>query len=228
MNVTIRPAKPVDASPIARIAALADLATIEADAPRLRTILRERLTFVATAHGEVIGFIDGFFTPDLAGARRFELDLLAVAPAVQGSGFGGSLVAASLAAAVAAGAQSGRALVRCDNAPMQQLCRRHGFSCSPERFELRVSEPQDRLPGACHHDARLLVVETLSYAGIWIERDLSQAAIDAAHRLASQSQLSLIGAVIPVTAPEKARLLKANSFRLVGQYHWWAVNLRNG
>ena len=227
MSVQLRLAKPQDAGAIARIAQLAEVASIDADSPRVRNHLAGGRTFVATIDGAIVGFVDSFITADPTGGHRFELDLLAVAPAAQGRGVGGSLVAASLAAAVDGGARYIRALVRCENAAMQKLCRRHGFTRHPDYFELYVVNPQPVAPRKRKHDAWVIAVETLSYAGLWLEGELSQAAIDDAHWQASQGELSLIGAVIPSAALDVAALLEANSFRHVGQYHWWMIKLRN-
>jgi len=227
MSVQLRIAKPEDAGAIAGIAELAEVASIDADSPRVRKRLGGGRTFVATRHGEVIGFVDSFVTADPTGGRRFELDLLAVAPAAQGCGVGGSLLAASLAVAAEGGAQHIRALVRCENAAMQKLCRRHGFVRSTNCFELYVVDPQPVPRRKQNHDARVIAVETLNYAGLWLEGELSQAAIDDAHWLASQGELAVIGAVIPSTALDVVELLEANSFRKVSQYHWWTINLRN-
>lgn len=228
MRVLIRPAMPEDARAIATIAAATKLASIDADSPRARKILSENRTFVATAQSEVIGFVDGFITLDGGGNRRFELDLLAVAPAAQGRGVGGRLTAACVAAAVAGGARQLRALVRCDNTTMHRFCRRQGFKRSARCFNLYVADAHAPMHRARRHAARLLPVDTLGYAGIWLEGSVSQEAIDSAHRLASQCGASLIGAVIPSSASAVADLLASNSFRHVSQYHWWTINLENG
>ncbi len=227
MSVQLRPAKPEDAGAIARIAELAQVASIDADSHRVRSLLAEGQTFVATIDGAIIGFADSFITPDPTGGDRFEFDLLAVAPAAQGRGVGGRLVAESLAAAADSGARHVRALVRCENAAMRKLCRRRGFTRHPESFALYVVDPQPVAPRKRKHDAWLIAVETLSYAGLWLEGELSQEAIDDAHWLASQGELTLIGAVIPSTARDVVELLEANSFINVGQYQWWTINLRN-
>ena len=224
MTVLIRLSSPEDAGAIARIAADAKVAAIEAESPRVRQILGERRTYVAVIRGEVIGFVDGFFTRDEIG-RRFELDLLAVAREAQGLGLGTGLTAECLAAAAEGGAQHGRALVRAENAAMRKLCQRLGFHCSRDSFALFVGERQSPQGLAPQNDARLLSVDTLGYAGVWLEGRLSQEAIDAAHRLASQRNAAVIGAAIPGKALAAAALLRANSFREVGRYHWWTINL---
>ncbi len=225
MSVEIRIANPEDAGAIGRIAAEADVAAIDADAPRVRHVLALNQTFVAAIKTVVIGFVGCFFTLHPRGGRRFELDLLAVAPEAQGRGAGGKLVAASIAYAADEGARQIRALVRCENVSMQRLCRRHGFARSSDVFELHVANPQPALARPRQHDARLIAVETLSYAGLWLEGELSQEAIADAHLLASQSDASVIGAVIPNSALETGKLLRANGFERIGAYHWWTINL---
>lgn len=228
MSAQIRLASPADAGEIARIAADAKVAAIEARSPRVRKILGESRTYVAINRGDVIGFVDGFFTSAASGRRRYELDLLAVTREAQGLGIGTRLAAECLAAAVEGGAHHARALVRVENAAMRKLCQRLGLHCSRAIFELYVGDRQTPKGLASQHRAHLLSVDTLGYAGIWLEDRLSQEAIEAAHRLASRSNASVIGAVIPSKATAAATLLKANSFRKAGCYHWWTINLRSG
>jgi len=225
--VQIRRSIPEDAYAIARIAEATDVASIDAASPRVRKILDGKRTAVATVCGAICGFVDGFLTADQNGARRFELDLLAVSPAAQGRGIGGKLVAASLAAGEDGGARLCRALARRENAAMRKLCQRHGFHRSADRHALYVKDAQPVAALPRQHSSHLLRVDTLGYAGIWIEGNLSQVAVDAAARLASIGGASLIGAVIPGADVESAALLAANSFRNVGQYQWWTINLRN-
>ena len=225
MSIQIRLATPEDAGAIARIAADAGVASIDAEAPRVRRVLAQNQTHVATINAVVIGFIGCFFTPNSSGGWRFELDLLAVARGAQGRGAGGELMAASMIMAAKKGARTIRALVRCENGAMQRLCRRHGFTRCPDVFELHVVDPLAVIPPSRQHAARLIPVETLSYAGLWLEGELSQEAIDDAHRLASQGDASVIGAVIPHYALETGELLQSNGFRRIGAYHWWTFNL---
>jgi len=227
MSVQIRLAYPEDAGAIGRIAAEAGVASIDAASPRVRRILAEGKTFVATNEADVIGFIGCFFTPHPTGGRRFELDLLAVALEAQRRGAGERLVAASIALATDEAARQIRALVRSENAAMQRLCRRHGFARSPNTFELHVVHPQPVASRSHVHDAHLIAVETLSYAGFWLEGELSREAVADAHYQASQSDASVIGAVIPSDALETEKLLQASGFRKIGAYHWWTINLQS-
>lgn len=226
MKAQIRLATAEDASAIARVAAEADLALIDADSPRVRRILDSGRSFVATRQSEVVGFVDGFVTAGAAGERRYELDLLGVAPAAGGRGLGGRLLAASVCAATERAAAQIRALVRCGNLPMERLCERHGFARSPRSFALYIGDPQPVASEKRSHSARLVVVETLAYAGLWLEGDLSQAAIDDARGKAHSGGMSTIGTLIPAAAYDAARLLEANSFREIGEYHWWTLNRR--
>ena len=227
MSVQIRPAKPDDAPAIARIAATALATSIDAGSPRVRQILSEGLTYVATQHGVVVGFIDSFFTFGQTGGRRFEVDLLALASQERGRGVGSSLAAKSLAVAADTGARSIRALVRSDNVPMQRVCSRHGFTRTPTSFKLYFVDPKPVARPKRYHEAHLIPVETLSYGGIWMEGSPSQEAIDDAQLMASQGDMSRIGAVIPSESLAVAELLQANSFQLLGEYHWWTINLRS-
>ena len=227
MSVQIRVANPEDARAIGRIAADSGVASIDAGARRVRRILAQSQAFVATIDAAVTGFVGCLFTAHPAGGRRVELDLLAVAPEAQRRGVGGRLLAASIAYARGEGARQMRALVRCENAAMQRLCRRHGFACSPEAFELHVVDPQPVAPGSRVHEARVIAVQTLSYAGLWLEGELNREAIADAHHLASQIEATVIGAVIPSKALETGKLLQASGFQKIGAYHWWTINLKS-
>ena len=120
-----------------------------------------------------------------------------------------------------------RALVRRDNATMQSLCRRRGFQSSTDLFVMYVVDAQPFAAKARHLGSHLVRVDTLGYAGLWLEGALRQAAIYAARRLATQCGASIIGAVIPSADMATAALLEANAFANVGQYNWWSINLRN-
>lgn len=224
MKAIIRRATPKDAPAIASLATAALAMRIDADSPRVRKILNAGLTFVATHNGAIVGFAGGFYTFDRNGSSRYELDLLAVAFDARGRGVGGRLVEASLAAARDNRSKLMRALVHSDNRSMQRLCRRHGFAALPRKYQLFVAVPRPVVRRLQTHAAHLIPVETLNYSGIWLEGRLSQEAIDDALWRTSQSDMSTIGAVIPVDALHAAELLRLNAFNLVGQYGWWTIN----
>ena len=224
MNVIVRRALPEDALAIASLAAAALATRVDAESQRVGQILNEGLTLVATNDEAIVGFASSFFTFDLDGGLRFELDLLAVAPGLRGRGVGGRLVEASLAAAGDSKPALIRALVRSNNLSMQRLCLRHGFAVSPGKCQLFIAHPRPVVRLAQQHQANLIPVETLNYSGIWLEGGLSQEAINDALWTASQSDRSVIGSVIPSDAFHVADLLRANAFKNVGEYDWWTIN----
>ena len=228
MKVMIRRATTDDAGVIASLAADALETQIDADSPRVHKILNAGLTFVATHNEAIVGFASGFYTLDRHGSRRYELDLLAVALDARGRGIGGRLVEANLFAAGDSKPQLIRALVRSDNRSMQRLCRRHSFAVLPRKYELFVAVPRSVVRKTQKHQALLIPVETLNYSGIWLEGELSQAAINVALSQAAQSDMSTIGAVIPSDASLAIELLRRNSFENVGEYDWWTINSRSG
>ena len=229
MSVPIRQARPGDARAIARIVSAAFAEVVEPRSPRVRKVLSEPLTQVATVDDEVVGFVSNFLTQSAEGAWRFELDLLALAEDARGRGLGALLVAKSISLARQSQAENVRALVAAQNLPMQRLCRRCGFKRSSLRYRLYTAAPISRRGAAVrNHAARLVQVETLTYCGIWLEGELSQAAIDRAHDRARRADGSRIGAVIPRDHAAGTAILRANRFELVGEFDWWTLSLRSG
>jgi GNAT superfamily N-acetyltransferase len=221
MNVMIRRAIADDAGAIAILAAEALATPIDADSPRLRRLLAEGFTYTATLDEDVVGFADSFVTFDREGRARFELDLLAVAPQMQGGGIGSRLIEASLHAARHYEPALIRALVRSDNQRMRRLCHRHGFSLSEDNCALFITAPRPVNHRQRQHRAQLIAVETLAYDGMWLEGALSQDAIDDAHWIAMRSNMSTIGAVVSGNATDALALLRVNAFIKVGDYNWW-------
>ncbi len=226
MTVQIRPATCGDGPAIARISRQAFCEAIAQDSPRVQGILREELTFVATIANEVLGFVDNFLTRSAQDEARFELDLLAVAPAARGRGIGGRLVSHSLARARQSAARELRTLVAADNLTMQGICKKHHFTRSDVSYRLYVAEP--RPPGAeagADHGGHLVQVDTLAYSGIWLEGAISQAVVEAGFARAARAGSSRVGAVISRADRETAALLRACRFEAIGEYHWWTISL---
>ena len=226
MSIQIRRAVADDAADIAMISG-ASLDT-EMDEARLRhlLILRRGFTFVAALSSRVVGFADYFLTVSQDDEIRLEFDLLAVHPTARGRGIGRRLVHAGIEQAGRLGAASIRALVAVDNHAMQRLGAAHQFQRSKERFALFVSARYPRSPSCANNvQACLIPVETLTYAGIWIEGAVSQAAIDNALFIASARKLTTVGAVVSSQDAVAAALFRANHFDCLDKYHWWTFNL---
>jgi len=210
----------------AAIAAIAAQAFGERPSPmHLFGALRRGHNLVARGGGEPLGFAGTFITRAGSGQRRFELDLLAVAARARGNGIGGHLLQACVSAARSQHASLLRALVACDNEPMQQLCARQGLQCDGEPSLLMVTKPRWKVPCALPAGGQALRVDTLLYRGIWLEGTLQPALLQAAHAAASRERRGRIGAVIPVRDCCAERRLRRSGFALVGEYAWWQLNL---
>ncbi len=225
MKVRIRTATADHAPEVATIAFKALSMRIDADSPRVQRILEDGNTFVAIVEGQVAGLVSNFITCDAQGGRRFELDLLGVAPAWQGRGIGALLVERSLQAASEAGAITLRALVRRDNKPMQRTCSRTGLQRSAQIYQLWAS--QAGLPlikRGRNAAAGIIPVDTLSYSGYWLEGALSQSIIDETRALLRENtERAQMGAVVPECDRATIELLRANSFDRIGDFHWWTL-----
>ena len=112
---------------------------------------------------------------------------------------------------------------------MHRICQRNGFAQSSHVFELHIAETKPGAPLSTNQDrARLIPVDTLSYEGLWLEGELSQAAIDAGFSALSRGSCTRMGAVVDKNAVATSALLRANGFEIVGEYHWWTAILQSG
>ncbi len=222
MMLAIRQAAQADLAAIARIIASA---FGERKEPQVKH-LQCNLVLVAELDGAVIGFAANFPTRSASGEARFELDLLAVDSVARGRGVGFALVASCIQSASASGADSLRALVRADNLAMGRICSRARLlrSAGPYALFIAAAKPVSAWASAAHA-AHLVPVDTLTYRGIWLEGDISQAAIDQAQLRAQTEQRSRIGALIAAEDEQVAALLTRNGFVSVGAFFWWSLKL---
>ena len=228
ISVAIRAAQPSDTEDIARIANDSFSDKIECDQIRRILNLKQNYTCVATVSGQVVGFVDNFNTASASGELRLELDLLAVDRNARGLGAGKALIGQSIALARELNLSSVRALVAVSNRAMRRLCASCGFSQSSEDYQLYVSAT---CTGTCERQgsesAHLIVVDTLSYRGIWIEGTVNRAAIASAFSLGRQCECETVGAVVKSQDADAHTLLSALGFNLAGEFNWWSVNLQN-
>ncbi len=223
MTLKIRRATPSDWAAIACIAVQAFDERLVSDWRSLGT----GLVLVAELADKVAGFVGSFLTRSASGERRFELDLLAVDISARGRGAATALISRSMSQAPLHEADMIRGLVRHDNHAMQRILQRAGLVRSDSLFRLFVESVQATSARAGgNHAAHLVPVDTLTYRGIWLEGDLCAEAINCARQMAVAESRTRIGAVIPAENKETAALLRESGFSLVGDYHWWTVNLR--
>lgn len=231
MSALIRVATLADAADIAAISSEAFGEKPDVDSIRLTKALKHGKNFVAIRDTSVVGFVGNFLTRSASGVQRFELDLLAVAEDARGGGIGRALASASIDAGKLANVDLIRTLVAADNKRMQRLCLSQGFIRDHEQYALHVSAVESMTncgkasSPAGLHEAHLITVETLTYSGIWLEGRLSQAAIEDARQRARYGGMSRVGAVAPLSDDGLQALLGSNGFDLVGEFHWWTINL---
>ena len=216
MNVSIRLATPTDAPAIAAVAA-----EVWPNEPLNAVIIGRliaesaRATFVAEFNGEVVGFVDGFATWAASGDARWEVDLLAVSTAAQGRGIGNRLVGESIAAGVAIGAKTARALIRVGNFASERVFATHGFVTDRDLSDLWVAD--DLVPDEAQTLLHIVPVRTFRYAGLWLEDVTSEAL----QRLRPSDNGEIIGAVIRVTDHEASASASAVGLQVDGQYRFW-------
>lgn len=228
MKLSLRRACPADAAAIARIAETCFGDAF--DSQRIRRLLEagNRDCVVARDDGGVLAFADHFITVSGRNQRRLELDLLAVAPRVQGQGLGRRLLEKSVSLAQQRDVAALRALVRSDNLAMRRLCCSAGLKPSELEFNLYVAAPaaQSRQPlevGAAH----LIAVETFAYSGLWLEGAITRAAIGWALSTAHSRGMQTVGALLAQGEGSAAALLVECGFQLLGSFNWWTLNLKN-
>jgi len=186
----------------------------------------DRATLIAEADGALAGFADGFLTLAEDGARRWELDLLAVDPAHQGRGLGRALIAACTEAGRDFGAEVARALIRASNTPSQRAFQHVGYTLDPAPLVLWIDAQDDDAPAPLPPDAYLIPVITLGYRGVWIEGQPDEAVFRAARTIRARHGWDSAGAVLPLADVAANEAARRAGFTPLGEppsggWAWW-------
>jgi GNAT superfamily N-acetyltransferase len=180
-------------------------------------------THLAEQDGSPAGFVDAFVTISPDGQPRFEIDLLAVHPGFRRQGIGRRLVEASLAAACCRGYALARALIKAGNAASQGVFAGCGFQPVEPAYDLYISrEPYTERTEA--DGLRLVQVETINYAGFWMENNFEPGGFLAARHALAGAHLGLVGALLPAGLDGCAQAAAQAGFELAGRYYWWQFN----
>ena len=186
--------------------------------------------WVATANGDVVGFVSAFMTFDLNNRGRWEIDLVAVRPASRRQGLGRRLVCRAWEETEGLRLDFSRAFVRVTNVESQRMFQQAGFVTDWRDHILHIWGPKASGGGIeCSEDVNLVPVDTLTYRGLWIEgltsgrlseSDQRRVIASAQHRIGLESRLNT-GAFIPADElPGLAEDVRKQAIEH-GKYHCW-------
>jgi N-acetylglutamate synthase-like GNAT family acetyltransferase len=189
--------------------------------------------WVVADRDDVAGFVSAFLTVGDGGVRRWEVDLLAVRRASQGQHMGRKLVLAVCQDAARHDVSVARAAIRVDNVASQKAFEYAGFATDQRVHELLLWTPKlGDAPDVHPKDVVLLLVDTVTYRGLWIE-GLTSAGLTAKEQrgvvkvarsvVAREGRLNA-GAVIP---KDEVHLLPTdlrNQASVHGEYYWFVKN----
>lgn len=216
---SVREAGPHDRDAIAQIKSLT-----WPDEPVRRERISEVLadpghhTLIAWYGEAPAGFIDAFITEE-SSVQRWEVDLLAVAPAFRGRRLGDTLIEQSCRRAGASAVRLCRALIEVNNTPSRISFERSGFESDGSIFHLYVSD--EALVEVLEARREQIEVTTLNYRGIWILPPFHKSdLLNARGRLQSTGS-DLVGAVIPAAETQACRQAAEMGYGIVGAYQWW-------
>lgn len=181
----------------------------------------DHATLVIVVDDALVGFVDGFLTLAPDGARRWEIDLLAVAPDFQGQGLGRVLIGACFGAGRRFAPRFARALIALDNAPSQGAFARTQFIQQPDPLTLMIATEGSDTHTPAPPDAHLIPVQTLSYRGVWLEGTRTPAAFAAAQAIRARFGWDTAGSVIPHSSPDLLSAAQSSGYTPVGDYQWW-------
>jgi hypothetical protein len=146
---------------------------------------------------------------------RWEIDLVAVLPALRGQHIGRNLIAACTDAGQQRGAALSRALIHVHNSASRRAFAQCGFHVTSETHMLAVaagSAPtQDNQPPDFH----VVPVETCRYRGIWLEQPLTAEGYRAARGVQLRDGCEVAG----VVAPQHVAI--GVGWVIIGRYDWW-------
>ncbi len=220
--INIRRATPADAPAIAALQALC-WSEQPADPARVAGVLAEpdHATTVIVQDGRLAGFVDSFITLGADGARRWEVDLLAVHPECRGQGLGRVLIGANFGAGRRFAPHLARALIRLDNIASQRAFARAGFAPEPATCRLMIAADGPAHAISPPEDAHLIPVQTLTYQGVWVEGALRAEAFAAAQGVRARHGWDAAGSVIPLAQPAALEAASAAGYAPAGDYAWW-------
>jgi GNAT superfamily N-acetyltransferase len=242
MPITIRRALPQDAQAIAGL--IAASFQEEANPAHIQALIEEaeHLTFVAEDE-EILGLIDGFYTPWKWELRRLELDLLAVHPEHSGKGIGKALIRKFTESQENAALI--RALVAVNNKAMQHAMTATDYKQRWNTSSLYIATDGNGSQQDTEDD--LIPVKTFTYTGVWIDSIANQENIEAAQFLRQNLGYDIVGRVaddilnsekafdtgdtIPISEEllsqlmSETQLLLDEGFRFVKQFHWWTYEI---
>lgn len=180
-------------------------------------------TTVSINEGDVVGFADGFLTTSADGLKRWELDLLAVHPSFQRRGIASTLVEENTQMGQLRGAEMARGLVAIDNVGSQRTFAGCGYKTDEAICELLVASKPYPPVGVIEADKEFdfIRVNTINYAGIWIEGERTRTRLENALSQLANGQDDLVGMVVPIHETQVIRDALSLGFERVGRYQWW-------
>lgn len=179
-------------------------------------------TFLAFVDEQPAGFVSCFTTHALSGDERWEIDLLAVHPDFRRRGIAGKLVETAVSTAPPTTTYS-RALIEVTNLGSQRSFARHGFQTTGTIYTLNISTDDPTAVTKCPPETYLVPVNTFNYCGLWIEGQLSLAALRAGQTMKTQQGLELVGTLIPEADLVNNKNAQHCRFDAVGRYQWWEL-----
>jgi GNAT superfamily N-acetyltransferase len=180
----------------------------------------DHVTHIALEDNQVVGFVDSFLTLSSGGARRWEVDLLAVLPEYRGKGIASRLIAINMESGRQMGATFMRALIAVGNVGSEKAFAHCGFQVQDETCGLYVSG-DDTADIPKPDGLYLLPVNTFNYRGVWLEGQLSNEGFRKAQAVRTRYRWDTAGAVIPLSQTKAVTAAQEAGYILVGEYRWW-------